>query len=188
MKRIKLLRESKGLTLDALSKLTHVHKSTLSRIENGLQEAKQSHIEILSEFFEVSTDYLLDKTNIKSKPPITIAAHMEVKSLNLGQKIIDLRQENNLSRKDLAIELGVSYSSLSKYETNERQPDYEILKKLSTYFGVTIDFLLDNNTDNKTDINNDKPFLIAAHATKDLTEEEQKRLIEFAEFLKATRK
>ena len=113
---------------------------------------------------------------------------MEVKELNLGQKIIDLRQENNLSRKDLAIELGVSYSSLSKYETNERQPDYEILKKLSTYFGVTIDSLLDNNTDNKTDINNDKPFLIAAHATKDLTEEEQKRLIEFAEFLKATRK
>ena len=113
---------------------------------------------------------------------------MEVKSLNLGQRIVELRQDKNLSRKQLAIALNIPYNTFSKYETNERQPDYATLKKISAYFDVTIDFLLDNNTDNKTDINNDKAFLIAAHATKDLTEEEQKRLIEFAEFLKATRK
>lgn len=109
---------------------------------------------------------------------------MEVKVLNLGQRIIDLRQNKNISRKQLAEALNIPYNTFSKYETNERQPDYATLKKISNYFEVTIDFLLDNNTD----IKNDKPSLIAAHATKDLTDEEQEKLIEFAKFLKSQRK
>lgn len=113
---------------------------------------------------------------------------MEVKLLNLGQKIIDLRQENNLSRKELALKLGTSYSSLSKYETNERQPDYETLKKISDCFDVTIDSLLDNSTDNKTSYSNNKLSLITSHAIEDLTEEEQEKLIEYAKFLKSQRK
>lgn len=63
MKRVKMLREELNITLDELSNQSHIHKSTLSRIENELQEAKQSHIEILSLFFNVSSDFLLEKTD-----------------------------------------------------------------------------------------------------------------------------
>ncbi|HGS9051071.1 TPA: helix-turn-helix domain-containing protein, partial [Clostridioides difficile] len=45
MFRLKELREEKGISLDRLSMDLNVNKSTLSRIENGLREPKQSFIE-----------------------------------------------------------------------------------------------------------------------------------------------
>lgn len=55
-----------------------------------------------------------------------------------------LRERDNLSREQLAKELSISYSTLSKYETNERQPDLTTLKNIANYFKVSIDYLLDN--------------------------------------------
>lgn len=57
--RLRELRESKGLSLDRLSQDLHINKSTLSRIENGLREPKQSFIEDCAKYFNVSIDYFL---------------------------------------------------------------------------------------------------------------------------------
>lgn len=59
MDRFKELRESKGYSLDKLSEVFHVSKSTLSRIENHILEPKQSLLEDYSKFFNVTVDYLL---------------------------------------------------------------------------------------------------------------------------------
>ena len=119
--------------------------------------------------------------------------------MNLGDKIIILREEQDLSRGQVANDLKIPYNTFSKYETNERQPDYDTLKSICIYFGVSTDFLLgfeavksteDSILENATRNNNiskDK-LLLAAHITKDLTEDEQNQLIQFAKFLKTQRK
>ncbi len=38
-------------------------KSTISRYENGLREPKKDFLEMLSQYFNVSVDYLLGRTN-----------------------------------------------------------------------------------------------------------------------------
>lgn len=58
-------------------------------------------------------------------------------------KIRYLRERDNISRRQLANSLNISYTTLSKYETNERQPDLETIKKIAMYFNVTTDYLLD---------------------------------------------
>ena len=59
-----------------------------------------------------------------------------------GKNLAMLREDNNLSRKDFAKILNISYSNLSKYETDERLPSHDILLKIADYFDVSIDYLL----------------------------------------------
>ena len=53
-----------------------------------------------------------------------------------------LRQERNISQLKLAMDLNMNQNSISRYETGEREADYETLIKLADYFGVTLDYLL----------------------------------------------
>ena len=63
MNRFKELREEKGYSMEKIANYLHVSKSTLSRIENGLREPKQSLLEDYAKFFNVTTDYLLGLTD-----------------------------------------------------------------------------------------------------------------------------
>ena len=53
-----------------------------------------------------------------------------------------LRKERGLTLQQLAKHFGMSHSTLSKYETGSRKPDMEMLKKLSDFFGVRVDYLI----------------------------------------------
>lgn len=53
-----------------------------------------------------------------------------------------LRKERGLTLQQLAKHFGMSHSTLSKYETGSRKPDMEMLKKLSDFFGVSVDYLI----------------------------------------------
>jgi transcriptional regulator with XRE-family HTH domain len=61
--------------------------------------------------------------------------------VNFGLRIKHLRLEKGLTQEELAGKLGLKKSTISLYESNGRQPDYETLIKLADIFGVTIDGL-----------------------------------------------
>ena len=54
----------------------------------------------------------------------------------------ELCRQRGLSMRELGNVLGVSESTISLYETGKRYPNYEVLLKISEYFGVTVDYLL----------------------------------------------
>ena len=57
-------------------------------------------------------------------------------------KIKELRLERNLSIRKLANELGINYSTLASYESEQRDLNTTIIKKLASYFEVSTDYLL----------------------------------------------
>lgn len=63
--------------------------------------------------------------------------------MSFGQKIIDLRNSMNITRQEFADKLGITYSSLSKYETGARFPDQDTLKKIALALNTSTDYLLD---------------------------------------------
>ena len=69
--------------------------------------------------------------------------------MKLSNRIVKLRKINNWERDDLAKRLGVSYSTISKYETDNRQPDLKTLERLSDIFDVTVDYLIGKSDDPK---------------------------------------
>ena len=60
----------------------------------------------------------------------------------LGNTLRDLRNEKNLSQKQLAKRVGVNASTIALYETGDRRPSLQRLIDLSRALGVTTDFLL----------------------------------------------
>lgn len=65
---------------------------------------------------------------------------MEEKSGLVGLKII--RKQKKLNQLKVALDLNISREALSHYENGKRSPDVEMLRKLSDYFNVSIDFLI----------------------------------------------
>ena len=53
-----------------------------------------------------------------------------------------IRKQRKLSQLKVAMDLSISREALSYYENGKRNPDVEMLKKLSEYFGVSIDYLI----------------------------------------------
>ena len=53
-----------------------------------------------------------------------------------------IRKAKNLNQLKVAMDLNISREALSHYETGKREPSLGILSKLSEYFNVSIDFLI----------------------------------------------
>ncbi len=63
--RLKKLRAEKDISLKALAKEIGTTNATLCRYENNMQRPRQDFIENLADYFEVTTDYLLGRSNYK---------------------------------------------------------------------------------------------------------------------------
>jgi len=57
-----------------------------------------------------------------------------------------LRQERGLSQQKLSELLHISKSSINMYERGEREPGFETLQALASFFEVDLDYLLGNST------------------------------------------
>lgn len=58
----------------------------------------------------------------------------------IGLKII--RKQKKYSQLKVAMDLNISREALSYYENGKRNPDVQLLRTLSNYFNVSIDFLI----------------------------------------------
>ena len=67
--------------------------------------------------------------------------------MKLHEKIYSQRKLKGLSQEELAEKLGVSRQAVSKWETGEALPEITKLKGLADVFGVTTDYLLNDNED-----------------------------------------
>lgn len=60
----------------------------------------------------------------------------------LADKLSSLRKARGLTQEELALELFISRSMIAKYETGKAYPTNEILQKLSDYFNISVDELV----------------------------------------------
>ena len=67
----------------------------------------------------------------------------------LGNKIYELRKKKNLTQEDLALLLDISDKSVSKWENGTSKPTIENLKKLSSIFDISLDDLIEDNSNKK---------------------------------------
>ncbi len=58
----------------------------------------------------------------------------------VGLKLV--RKAKKYSQLKVAMDLSISREALSYYENGKRNPDIEMLRALSKYFNVSIDFLV----------------------------------------------
>lgn len=94
--RLKSLREEKDVKQVELAKVLNLTSATLSQYEKGIREPNLDNVSLLAEYFNVSTDYLLGRTNIRNT---TKSAELEIiEKLNFSDDIKEaLRMLSELS-------------------------------------------------------------------------------------------
>ena len=99
---------------------------------------------------------------------------MGTKENEFTEKLRMLMDERDMKQKDVAAALHIPVSTLGGYVQGKSQPDFAMLKLLSNYFNVSIDYLLDNLTgDIQTEMESE--LLRVYHS---LTAEQQELYIE----------
>lgn len=70
----------------------------------------------------------------------------------LGFRIARLRKEKGLTQEDIALKFNISTQAVSKWEKDSSSPDIMILKDLSNMLGVSIEYLLHGEEEQKVRI------------------------------------
>ncbi|WP_312908966.1 helix-turn-helix domain-containing protein [Tissierella praeacuta] len=113
----------------------------------------------------------------------------------------ELREEKNITQKDLAKQLNVTDRLIRYYETGERMPPADILGKIADFFDVSVDYLLGRTTTKKTmpstenscflpvmeklrDYNITNKAFININDIKNLSPQNQARIADYIEILK----
>jgi len=71
-------------------------------------------------------------------------------NLSIGEKIKNLRKEQDVTQEKLADYLNISYQAVSKWENGTTLPDISMIIPLANFFGVTTDELFDMDTQRQT--------------------------------------
>lgn len=70
-KRLKKLRKDNNLTQKELAKVLNIKNNTLSQYENGINEPNDEIKIKIADYFDVTIDYLLGRTNNKHESKLT---------------------------------------------------------------------------------------------------------------------
>ena len=65
--------------------------------------------------------------------------------MTLGEKLVELRKQKNLTQEKVAEELKVTRQTISNWELNQTIPDLEQSKALSKLYQISLDELVDND-------------------------------------------
>ena len=100
--RIRELREERGLTQEELGKILNLTKGNVSKYESSKLEPNIETIKLIANYFKVSTDYLLGRSEYRNYPH-TRAAHIDEdeasypitqKDLDYIEKLLKKAREN----------------------------------------------------------------------------------------------
>ena len=84
--------------------------------------------------------------------------------MTFGEKIRKLRTDANLTQKDLADKLNVTYQTVSKWETDINEPDFSTLKELAKILNCSIEYLFSDEDEVSEEIN-DKEEVVEENTT-----------------------
>lgn len=99
---------------------------------------------------------------------------------NFNENLKEARIKSGLSQKEVSENIGVAKSTYSLYESGNREPNVNTIKKIADVLNVSADTLLGID---------EEPTTMAAHFDGDeYTEDELDEIRQFAEFVKNKRK
>lgn len=98
---------------------------------------------------------------------------------NFNDNLRIARERRGFSQKEMAEKIGVAKSTYSLYESGNREPNVQTIKKIADILNVSADELLGIE---------EIPLTLAAHFEgEEYTEAEMDEIRKFAEFVKAKR-
>ena len=137
---IRKLRKEFHASQPQLAKEIGYGKSVISSWELGEQIPSAKAIIILSRYFQVSADYILNVTDDNTMLHRIDDLDVDISIFN--KRLKELRISKNLSQDQLAKRTGLTQTSINHWENGKCQPNANAIVALARFFEVTSDYLL----------------------------------------------
>lgn len=191
-KKIKIKREEKKWTQEELAKrMGYKTKSTIAKIESGVNDISQKNVIKFSEVLDTSIAYLMgweDEKEDNKKDTVYS---------DIGNNIKSLRESQNITLVEMSKELSIPIEDIKAYEKGLKEIPIEYLKMFAKYFNVSVDELISFEVDNNRTVFITKDEQLSRRYKKwqerigydiTFTEEEIDEIINFALYLISKRK
>ena len=132
------LREEKDYLSKDMAKFLNIPPSVYSEWENNKLSISTKRLYELGEFFNVNVDYLV---GLSSKR-INLKANKFLDQKETSLRLKEVRENMNLSMRELAQKLNTSSSAISNYENNKNLILSSFLIELSKISNYSIDYIL----------------------------------------------
>lgn len=138
--RLKDIRKYEGLTQKDIAKVLGIDAKTYGLFENQFKIIPLYHLNTLANYYNISVDYILGLTDIKSYDNSFKIANID--RILLGDNLRKFRKENKITLVRLAEVLNTSHSTLSAYESGKTCILTSFLYTICKKYGVSADYLI----------------------------------------------
>lgn len=139
-KRIYDLRVDNDLLQKDIAEILGVNKNTYPHWESGMYEIPLEVIDKLTNYYNVSVDYITGLSNNKK------GKNRNINTTLLPSKLKEIRKKNHLSQEQIALEVeGFSQMNCSRYESGKVIIPFSKLYLFAKRFNVSLDYLLSCN-------------------------------------------
>lgn len=141
--RFEELRKDKELKQKDVANILNVLEDRYSKYERGIDDISLIKANVLSNFYDVSLDYLLGISDYNNN-----IVNKEINLKLISKRLLQTRKENNLTQAELSEKAGFSQRTYSDYETGKTIPTTSKLCYIAMYYNISIDYLV-GRTDEK---------------------------------------
>lgn len=174
MEKLKNLRIQKDYTQSQIAEMLGIQRPTYSRYESGERQPDYATLIKLADIFEVSTDYLLGKTDFSIEENRRICQNVT----RLWETIKNPPNPEGIK--------GI-VQPFQQIKKNEYQFTYEALEQFASYLGVSVDDLIagikEHPSPTTTSQISEQENLLLKEYT-DLTDDERQEVLNFIRFRK----
>ena len=135
---LKQLRETNHMTQKDLANILNITRGLYSQYEIADKIIPLKQLNKLSNYFNVSIDFLLGINEFKTYPSIKENIDIEL----LSTRLKEFRKEQKLTQEKLAKELNTSHSVISSYEKGKTLILTSFLYTICQKYNISADYLL----------------------------------------------
>lgn len=133
------LRNKYNLSQKELAKILNISRATYKNYEANITPIPLTKLNIISNLFNVSLDYLLGLST-KNKP-----IKKEINYNYLKYNLWFIRVKNHLNIKDLAKEFKITPQTINNYEKNSSSTSITYLYNIAKKLNISVDYMCGKN-------------------------------------------
>lgn len=136
--RLFFLREEKDLTQEDMGKILNVSRVAISQWETGKEVIPLEKLNIYSNYFKVSLDYILQISNVKQYKVV----NKSINPKSVGKRILYIRHKFDITQEELARQLNTTHSTISAYEAGKTLILTSFAYEIAIKYNLSLDWLL----------------------------------------------
>lgn len=137
-KKLKELREERNLKLRDIDRLLNFNLDTYKVFENETSIIPIIHLNTLSNYYDVSLDYIFEFSEIKQYNTVV----KDIDSKIVGKKLREFRKDNKITQQKLAEVLNTNQSVIANYERGRNIIATPFLYTICKKYSISADYLL----------------------------------------------